>query len=151
MSPLTLVLSLLGLALMLFAMTASKYSQSIISILFGSLLIGLAVADYTEPKVGLTIVLIYSGGLTALTYASASLMSRKEASIPPLPRTIKIVAIPLLASALISIAVMKAIESGACLLSLTLPGSLQDYVLSLALALVIAIGVIVILLGGIKK
>lgn len=152
MTVITFVLSILGLSLMLYALIARKWSESVVSILFGSLLIGLAVADRTEPKIGLAIVLIYSGGLTALTYVSTILLSKKELAFPLPSRILYIIVFPILASILFLIVFEKMTISAvpACPIYQISFATTEDIV-ALSAAFVIAIGVILILLGGAKR
>ncbi|MEM0021818.1 MAG: hypothetical protein QW039_05340 [Fervidicoccaceae archaeon] len=144
-------LAILGSAVIIFSLITEKWSLSIVSILFGSLLIGLSIAAEVDPKAGLAVVLIYSGGLTALTYVSTILLSKKEAVIASSGKLLKLIVIPALVSVLFSTAIKIAgPRGGSCILSPTLPISYLD-ITSLATALVIAIGIIIILLGGARK
>jgi len=145
-------LSVSGLILMLYALTAEKWSHSTVSLLFSSLLVGLSLAERTDPKVGLAVVLIYSGGLTALTYASTALLSRREGSISISRRIFSIVLFPAMASLLFLAALRKSSPLAAvpCFPARAVAASPQD-ALALAAVFVMAVSVILVLFRGAEQ
>ncbi|MEM4043889.1 MAG: hypothetical protein QXU60_05735 [Sulfolobales archaeon] len=148
MNDISSALAVLGAMFIIYSLISIRWSVCVISIFLGSLLLGTSIAIKVEPMVGLAVIIIYSGGLTALTYIASILLSRREIEIKTIMRLVEVVALPLLISTLFSITLLvKDLESR---ISITTPvfsiGSLD--ITSLSIALVMSVGVIIILLGG---
>ncbi|MEM0457660.1 MAG: hypothetical protein QXD76_01250 [Sulfolobales archaeon] len=148
MNDISSALAVLGAMFIIYSLISVRWSVCVISIFLGSLLLGTSIAIKVEPMAGLAVIIIYSGGLTALTYIASILLSRREIEIKTIMRLVEVVALPLLISTLFSITLLvKDLESR---ISITTPvfsiGSLD--ITSLSIALVMSIGVIIILLGG---
>ncbi|MEM0044343.1 MAG: hypothetical protein QXJ51_04935 [Sulfolobales archaeon] len=148
MNDISSALAVLGAMFIIYSLISVRWSVCVISIFLGSLLLGTSIAIKVEPMVGLAVIIIYSGGLTALTYIASILLSRREIEIKTIMRLVEVVALPLLISTLFSITLLvKDLESR---ISITTPvfsiGSLD--ITSLSIALVMSVGVIIILLGG---
>ncbi|MEM3831839.1 MAG: hypothetical protein QXS89_06560 [Sulfolobales archaeon] len=148
MNDISSALAVLGAMFIIYSLISIRWSVCVISIFLGSLLLGTSIAIKVEPMAGLAVIIIYSGGLTALTYIASILLSRREIEIKTIMRLVEVVALPLLISTLFSITLLvKDLESR---ISITTPvfsiGSLD--ITSLSIALVMSVGVIIILLGG---
>ncbi|MEM4485494.1 MAG: hypothetical protein QXE13_06620 [Sulfolobales archaeon] len=148
MNDISSALAVLGAMFIIYSLISVRWSVCVISIFLGSLLLGTSIAIKVEPMAGLAVIIIYSGGLTALTYIASILLSRREIEIKTIMRLVEVVALPLLISTLFSITLLvKDLESR---ISITTPvfsiGSLD--ITSLSIALVMSVGVIIILLGG---
>jgi len=144
-------LSVLGLALMIHAMVSEKWSHSVISAFFGSLVLGLAVAESADPRLGLAILIIYSGSLTALTYLSSILLGKREAALPLSYRALGIVAIPLVLSAFLTVALQEVVTPGPKYTQPITTGELESYALAIALGLLVSLVVIITLLVEERK
>lgn len=148
MNDISPALAVLGAMFIIYSLISVRWSVCVISIFLGSLLLGTSIAIKVEPMAGLAVIIIYSGGLTALTYIASILLSRREIEIKTIMRLVEVVALPLLISTLFSITLLvKDLESR---ISITTPvfsiGSLD--ITSLSIALVMSVGIIIILLGG---
>ncbi|MCI4396065.1 MAG: hypothetical protein JHC28_00700 [Thermoprotei archaeon] len=152
-----MALGSLGAIILLYALISRHCPRSLLSMFFGSLIIGLGIAIQLDPRAGLAVVLIYSGGLTALTYTSMILLCPSELCLKKvgaraeLSIGVKILAIPIAVSLLsASVAIRYLPSYGNCLSAPFFTINTEDIV-ALSVALLIAIGAIIAILGGARK